>query len=160
MAVTGVTRLTTDAGFGARRRACSAAVAVLLASALAACHAHGASGVDHGVTVAFTRSPANLSSVQLSFQNASSEPVCLDPPPFQSAAFDAKTDHGVEKSITPALPSSGGCVTLAPGGRLSQTVDAGAGHSRWAEQTGAFCYNYAFHGTAAAAWQAAGQVCE
>ena len=160
MAVTGVTRQTTDESFGARRRACSAVAAALLTCALAACHAHGASGVDHGVTVAFTRSPANLSTVQLSFQNASPEPVCFDPAPFQQAAFVVKTDHGVEKSITPALPASGGCVTLAPGGQLSQAVDAGGGFSRLELQTGAFCYNYAFRGTGAPAWQAAGQVCE
>lgn len=160
MAVTGVTRQTTDAGFGARRKVRSAVVAALLASALAACHAHGASGIDHGVTVAFTRSPANLSTVQLSFQNASPEPVCFDPAPFQPGAFVVKTDHGVVKSVSSPIPVSVGCVTLAPGGQLSEAVDAGQGFSRLELQTGAVCYNYAFRGAASPAWQASGQVCE
>jgi hypothetical protein len=45
---------------------------------------------------------------------------------------------------------------------MTQTVDVGQGHSRWAMQTGAVCYNYGFGPSAAgaAAWHAAGQICE
>lgn len=139
------------------------AVALLsagLAAGLAACHAHGASGDAHGVTVAFTRSPTSPSSSQLSFQNGSPDPVCLAAAAFDTSNFTVKTSHGVETSAAPVPPPSDACITLAPGARLVRTVDVGQWHSRLAIQAGSFCYNYAFHGTGAAPWTAAGQVCE
>lgn len=131
----------------------------LLAGALCGCHAHGASGLDHGVSVAFTRSPVSLSTVELSFQNGSPDPVCLSSASFQPSAFVVKTSAGTEGSPATAASTSG-CLPLAPGGRISQSVDAGQAHSRLTMQTGSVCYNYAFASASGSAWHAAGQICE
>jgi hypothetical protein len=131
----------------------------LLAAALAGCHAHGASGLDHGVTVSFTRSPADLSTVQLSFQNNSPDPVCLGSGSFQPAAFVVKSGQTVENSSAAAAPAAA-CIPLPAGGHLSQSVAVGQGHSRYEMQTGSVCYNYGFDPATPGAWHAAGQICE
>lgn len=141
------------------------AAALLAGSLLAGCHAHGdtaVSTVDHGVTIAFTRHMTAMSTVQLSFKNGSSDPVCLSPSSFDPATFTVKTDKGVVKSVTPLSPTAAACSVLAPGAEQSRSVEAGEGFSRLELQTGAVCYNYAFSQSPAdpAAWQAAGTICE
>jgi hypothetical protein len=142
-------------------------VAVLLfaAATLAGCHAHGNQGVttvDHGVTVTFTRHMTDISTVELSFKNATPDAVCLAPASFDPASFSVKTDKGIMPSRTPLSPASAACGVLAPGAEQSRSVDAGEGFSRLDLQTGAVCYRYAFSQSPAGptAWQAAGMICE
>jgi hypothetical protein len=144
-------------------RACLGGAIAVAAATLAGCHAHGASGLDHGVTVSFSRSPLALSTAQLSVQNGSSDAVCLGPASFQPGAFVVKSSKGVENSSAPSATAlAAACLPLAAGGHMSQSVDVGQGHSRYAMQTGSVCYNYDFGPSApgAAAWHATGQICE
>jgi hypothetical protein len=141
---------------------------MLLAAAVAGCHAHGGTAVsatDRGVTTSLHRTMSQYLSVQLDFKNGSAVPVCLDPASFSPTSFTIKNDQGAAvgpQGVTPPpAPVPAACDTLAPGADRRQALDL-AGFSRLEAQTGRVCYHYAYTQSPPdpAGWRAAGDICE